>query len=133
MPTNVLIVEDEILTAMDIERVLETAGYNVVGLAADSREALSLAGKACLALIDLNLRDGLTGPSLARDLSERHGLPIIYVTANPSQIAEHAATAVGVVTKPFTDAAIIAAVELAAKAGRAGGATLNSRICAEAP
>jgi two-component system, response regulator PdtaR len=120
MSADVLIVEDEILLAMDIERVLQQAGFRVVGLAADSREALALAAKARVALIDLHLRDGLTGPKLARELAERHALPIIYVTANPSQIRERATTTVGVVTKPFSDTALLAAVKNAV--GHSGGA-----------
>lgn len=101
MPLNILIVEDEFLLAMDLERIVESAGFNVIGTAEDSRGALSLADKASLALVDLNLRDGLTGPQLAHELAGRHGVQIIYVTANPAQIGEVAPTAVGVLRKPF--------------------------------
>ena len=66
-----------------------------------------------VALVDLNLRDGLTGPSIARKLSEFFGTKIVYVTANPGQIGEPAPTAIGVVQKPFSQAAILAAIALA--------------------
>lgn len=113
MPPKILIVEDEFLLALDLERVLADAGFNVIGMAADAKEALALGAQACLALVDLNLRDGLTGPHVAQELAHRHGIPIIYVTANPAQIGQPAPTAVGVVAKPFSDRAILAAVQYA--------------------
>lgn len=113
--TTVLIVEDEILIAMEIERILEDAGYSVVAIAADQPEALSAAASAQLAFVDLNLRDGPTGPELALELSARYGVRIVYVTANPTQIGQPAATAIGCIRKPFTESAILAAAALAAE------------------
>lgn len=110
---TVLIVEDEILIALEIERILEDAGYSVVGIAADQREALSGAQKADLAFVDLNLRDGPTGPLLAREMAAKFGVRIVYVTANPNQIGEPAGTAIGCIRKPFTDRSILAAASLA--------------------
>jgi len=103
MPAKVVIIEDEVLLAMDIERVLEDAGFTVVGIAADRDEALELAPSAELALVDINLRDGLTGPGTAEELARRYGTRILYVTANPEQIVPRAKTAAGVVVKPFSD------------------------------
>ena len=107
MSSKVVIIEDEVLLALDIERVLEDGGYEVVGIAADRHEALVLGATADLALVDLNLRDGLTGPQTARDLAERFGTRIVYVTANPAQIKTPAPTAVGVMSKPFCDQALL--------------------------
>ncbi len=113
---SILIVEDEILVAMDIERILEDAGYRVVAIAADRKEAVSLADKAEVAFVDLNLRDGATGPDIARDLAAQFGIRIVYVTANPAQIGDPAPNAVGCIRKPFTESAILAAAALAAQA-----------------
>ena len=109
---SILIVEDEILVAMDLERILMDAGYTVAGIAADREEALAAAPVADLAFVDLNLRDGLTGPELARALADRHGTRVIYVTANPAQIDTPASLAIGIVRKPFSEHAIIAAAKL---------------------
>lgn len=111
--TSVLIVEDEIFIAMEIERILEEAGYHVVAIAADQPEALSNGGQAQLAFVDLNLRDGPTGPQIARELASQHGVRIVYVTANPAQIGEPAPDAIGFIRKPFTSDAILAAASLA--------------------
>ena len=110
---SVLIVEDEILVAMDLERILEDAGYQVAAIVADQKEAMSVGSKADLAFVDLNLRDGATGPDIARDLAKQFGVRIVYVTANPAQIGEPAENAVGCIRKPFNESAILAAAALA--------------------
>jgi len=114
IPKNaVLIVEDEILIALEIERILQDAGYEIVAIAPDRPSALSAGPAVRVAFVDLNLRDGPTGPDTARELAERFGVRIVYVTANPAQIGKEAPTAVGCVRKPFTDEAILAAAERA--------------------
>lgn len=115
--TSVLIVEDEIFVAMDIERILADAGYRVVAIAADRNEALSVAEDVEIAFVDVNLRDGPTGPQIARTLAEYHGVRIVYVTANPAQIGQPAALAVGCIRKPFDETAILAAAALASQRG----------------
>lgn len=111
MTSTVLIVEDEIFVATDIARILEDAGYSVAAIAADREQALEAGPKAQIALVDVNLRDGPTGPQIALDLSQKYGIKIFYVTANPTQIAPKADTAVGFIRKPFSDDAILAAVQ----------------------
>jgi CheY-like chemotaxis protein len=41
-PLRILIVEDEILIALELESLLQDLGHDVVGMAASSRDALSL-------------------------------------------------------------------------------------------
>jgi len=112
---SVLIVEDEIFIAMEIERILQDAGYTVVAIAADQSEALAAAAAADVAFVDLNLRDGPTGPGLAHELAQTFGVRIVYVTANPSQIERPAPTAVGYIRKPFSEEAIVMAAAIAAR------------------
>ena len=70
MTGAILIVEDEILVALEIESVLEELGYTVLGIAADLEGALAYAHHHIdLALVDLNLRDGLTGPEIGATLA----------------------------------------------------------------
>ena len=109
----ILIVEDEILVALQLEDILCDAGHSVVGIVPDQAALHALSDPPQVALVDLNLRDGLTGPLIARALAERFGTRIIYVTANPGQIGEPAPTAVGIVQKPFSSSAILAAIDRA--------------------
>lgn len=110
---NVVIVEDEFLVAYQLEDILTDGGYRVVATVPDLAAADAVCEQADLALVDLNLRDGPTGPAIARLLSERFGTRIVYVTANAGQICDPAATALGVVNKPFSCETIQAVVAFA--------------------
>lgn len=110
---KVLIVEDEFLVALQLEDILADGGHAVIGTVPDMASLASLGDVPDVALVDLNLRDGLTGPDIARDLAGRYGVRVIYVTANPGQIGMPARTAVGVVQKPFTRQAILSAISYA--------------------
>jgi DNA-binding response OmpR family regulator len=110
---NVLIVEDEFLVALQLEDILTDAGHTVVGIVPDQAAVQALAEPPEVALVDLNLRDGPSGPTIAWLLAEKYGTTIVYVTANPGQIGSPAPTAIGVVQKPFSEDAILAAVAVA--------------------
>ncbi|MCI4591460.1 response regulator [Sphingobium sp. BYY-5] len=114
MGKKILIVEDEIFVALEIEQIVEDAGFIVGAIAADRVAALAAAATCDIALVDLNLRDGPTGPQIGVELAERYGIRVIYVTANPKQIGEASVTALGVITKPFRAHSISAALRLAA-------------------
>ena len=113
MSAKVLIVEDEFLIALQLEAMLTSAGCRVVGILSDRQGLEDVADPPEVALVDLNLRDGATGCEIAQHLSHRFGTTIVYVTANPGQIAEAAPTAIGIVPKPFSQVAIETAVALA--------------------
>ena len=112
MPKTALIVEDEIFVALDLERILLDAGYRVCAIAPDSEAALAAAPQCDFALVDVNLRDGMTGPQIARRIAEEHGVKVVFVTANPGQIGDPC-PGLGYVRKPFSEAAILAAAKLA--------------------
>lgn len=114
MSKRVLIVEDEIFVALEIEYVVRAAGMDVSAIAADRASALAAANDCDIALVDLNLRDGATGPSIGETLASEHGVTVIYVTANPSQIGGASAVALGVITKPFREKTIRQALLAAA-------------------
>jgi two-component system, response regulator PdtaR len=100
---RVLVVEDEIFVAIEIEYLVSQLGLEPVGIAPDSRTAMELAAEADLALVDLNLRDGPTGPEIGRTLAENHGVTVLFVTANPSQLGEGIPGTLGVIPKPVSD------------------------------
>ena len=111
MTKTALIVEDEIFVALDLERILTDAGYGVVGIAADRESAIAAAPGCSFAFVDINLRDGPTGPEIARRMAADYGVKVVFVTANPAQIGD--ADCLGYIRKPFSDAAILAAAALA--------------------
>lgn len=110
-----MIVEDQALLAMELELVLGDSGYDVVGCAMDTASALAIAEreKPDLALIDMNLLDGMTGPEIARRMISEHAAAVIFLTANPEQIPDGFVGALGVVSKPFDESTILAVVAFA--------------------
>jgi DNA-binding NtrC family response regulator len=103
MSCKVLVVEDEIFVAVEIENVVAELGHHPVGIAADAKTALDLAHEAEVALVDLNLRDGPTGPAIGLTLAEKFGVTVVFMTANPSQLGDGVAGTVGVIGKPVMD------------------------------
>ncbi|MBA1155889.1 response regulator [Microvirga mediterraneensis] len=104
-PLRILIVEDEILIALELESLLQDLGHEVVGMAASSEEALSLGQKLRpdLAFVDVHLADGPTGVDVARSLSANHRVTVLFMTANAKRIPEDFAGARGVIAKPYTE------------------------------
>ena len=100
MSVKVLIVEDEFLVAVNLQALIEDLGYQTVGIAADTSSAFALAsGAPDVALVDLNLRDGPTGPQIGAALSKL-GVSVLYVTANPRMLGDGVPGTLGVMTKP---------------------------------
>jgi DNA-binding NarL/FixJ family response regulator len=114
MTKRVLIVEDEIFVALEIEHIVHATGLEVSAIAADRHDAMKAATESDIALVDVNLRDGPTGPEIGQLLAAIHGVRVIYVTANPAQIGRAASAALGVIAKPFRETTIREALRAAA-------------------
>lgn len=109
---NILIVEDELLLAMELEFVLQDLGHTVVGTATCSQEALKLAEdhKPDLALVDIHLRDGPTGVAVADQISASSATKVIFMSANVSRIPCNYAGAVGHIGKPYSENGVKSAI-----------------------
>jgi two-component system, response regulator PdtaR len=111
MTARILIVEDEMLVAIELEAIIEDLGYEAAGIAPDLATAEQYFDcKLDLALVDLNLRDGLTGPQIGERLCAS-GVPVIFITANPRQLGDGIAGTIGVITKPTDPATVEAALK----------------------
>ncbi|MBY5346031.1 response regulator [Rhizobium leguminosarum] len=113
---RLLIVEDEPGIALVIEDVAIDAGLEITGIAGNMSEALECGSEADIAIIDVRLGDGLTGPSIARALFSGFGLGVVYFTLNPGLVENPAGRAV--VTKPASPERIVDALSMAAKNAR---------------
>ena len=114
---RVLIVEDEILVAMELEETLNDLGHVVVGIAPDRRSFEAFASEDIdVALVDLNLRDGATGVDIGRALADRRAA-VIFITANPGMLREGVAGTIGVLPKPASRKAVADVVEYAGRRG----------------
>lgn len=103
MTCRILVVEDEIFVAAEIEHVIEDMGYVPVGIASEQQSALALAQQADVALVDLNLRDGATGITIGTILAQTHGVAVMFMTANPAQLGDGVPGTIGVLPKPVTE------------------------------
>ena len=116
---TVLIVEDEMLVAIDLEASLEEHGYRPVGIAADMSRAIELASvRPDVALVDCNLRDGPTGPLIGRMLGQTYGTTVIFLTANPAMLDDGIEGTLGVVSKPCAYDSVGKLVDFAVRARR---------------
>jgi CheY-like chemotaxis protein len=80
---RILIVEDEIIIARELEARLQGMEYEVVGIASSGREAIALAEEARpdLVLMDIVLKGDIDGIEAAEEIRRRLRLPVIFVSA----------------------------------------------------
>lgn len=80
---KILIVEDEVIVARNIEKRLISAGYKVAGIASSGEEAIELAAslKPDLVLMDIKLKGKMDGIDAANAIRNSCRLPIIYLTS----------------------------------------------------
>jgi CheY-like chemotaxis protein len=107
--TEILVIEDEPIIAMDVRRLVEACGHRVVGIAASEEQAVRLAAerKPGLILADINLGRGGDGSEAVRRIQQAMRVPVIFVTAYPERLL----TAEGVepafvISKPFEPLAL---------------------------
>ena len=81
---EVLVVEDEAVTALHIRQLLESLGYCVSGIAASGEQAISLLEqhRPDLVLMDITLAGELSGTETARIVWDRFRTPVVYLTAH---------------------------------------------------
>jgi CheY-like chemotaxis protein len=98
---RILVVEDEMLVAMNIEDMLLDLGHEVAGLASRLEPALSLAreGEFDLAMLDVNLAGQPSFP-VARILADR-GIPFLFATGYGVKGIAEEYRAYPVLQKPF--------------------------------
>ena len=86
--TNVLIIEDEPIIAMDLEALVTDLGHTVTDIARTHREALAVIAREepGLVLADIHLADGSSGLDAVNDILRDRDLPVIFITAYPEQL-----------------------------------------------
>ena len=109
---RVFVVEDEILLQMQLEVFLDEAGHLMVGSATSLAESLANAepSRPDLALVDIHLADGPTGVDVGRALAER-GIPVVFMTANARRIPADFSGAIGIISKPYSQAGVAEALK----------------------
>ena len=86
--TDVLIIEDEPLIAVDIEEIVVSLGHSPIGVARTRSEAVAMCkGQSPgLVLADIQLADGSSGIDAVNDLLKQFSAPVIFITAYPERL-----------------------------------------------
>jgi DNA-directed RNA polymerase specialized sigma24 family protein len=102
--TEVLIIEDEPLIAMDIEDMVTSLGHKVAGVARTHSEAIALFEKTApkMILADIQLADGSSGIDAVNEILKSTAIPVIFITAFPERLLTGTKPEPAfLVTKPF--------------------------------
>lgn len=102
--TDILIIEDEPIIAMDLEALAQELGHNVIDIARTRREAVEIVERRRpgLVLADIQLADGSSGLDAVNEILETFEVPVIFVTAYPERLLTGAKPEpTYLVTKPF--------------------------------
>jgi len=116
MVTDVLIIEDEPLIAMDIEDIVSRLGHRIIGVARTRKEAVQLAAaeQPGIILADIQLADGSSGIDAVNDLLAGAPIPVIFITAYPERLLTgNRPEPAFLITKPFAPEMVKAMVSQA--------------------
>lgn len=114
---RIIVAEDEAIIRMDLVEMLREAGYNVIGEAANGREAISLARhlKPDLAILDVKMPeiDGISAAELI--VSEKLAAVLMLTAFSQRELVERArdAGAMAYLVKPFSISDLTPAIEMA--------------------
>ncbi len=86
--TDVLIIEDEPIIAMDLEALVEALGHRVCHVARTHREALAAVRKTRpgMILADIQLADGSSGLEAVNEILTSFQVPVVFITAYPERL-----------------------------------------------
>ncbi len=115
---RILIVEDDLLIASEMEAALSDAGFQIAGTASTSREALQLARSQSptLVVMDIRLAGDRDGIDTALELFGSHGIRCIFASAYSDPEAQRRAAPaapLGWLQKPYTMSSLVAKVRAA--------------------
>jgi len=111
--TDVLIIEDEPLIALDLQRMLEGLGHRVTSIARTHDDAVEAAAsnKPGLVLADIRLADGSSGLEAVNDILSSFSVPVVFITAYPDKLMTGGRPEpTFLITKPFREDAVKAVV-----------------------
>ncbi|HSJ54436.1 MAG TPA: response regulator [Anaerolineae bacterium] len=117
--TRVIIADDESIIRMDLREMLTNLGYLVIGEVGDGRSAVNLARELRPDIVIMDIKfegEGFDGIDAARMLTEERIAPVLLLTAYSQRelvMRAREAGVVGYLVKPFREADLVPAVEVA--------------------
>jgi DNA-directed RNA polymerase specialized sigma24 family protein/CheY-like chemotaxis protein len=102
--TDVLIIEDEPMIALDLKDIMTSLGHTVTAVARTHSEAVAAiaARPVGLVLADIQLADGSSGIEAVNEILGISGVPIVFITAYPERLLTgQRPEPTFLITKPF--------------------------------
>lgn len=86
-PKKVLIVEDDMILSLLLERMSSKLGFDHIEKTTTGKKAISLAQEhePDIILMDIQLKDEIDGITAMHKIREFSEVPVIYITANSDQ------------------------------------------------
>ncbi|PKL73857.1 MAG: diguanylate cyclase [Methanobacteriales archaeon HGW-Methanobacteriales-2] len=114
---KILLVEDEMVEAMNLKRSLQAMGYDVMAIASYGEEAIEKANtlKPDIILMDILLKGKMDGITAAQAIS-KHEIPVIYISALPDDATVNRAlisAPYGYLVKPYDIRKLKISIEVA--------------------
>jgi PAS domain S-box-containing protein len=114
---RILIVEDESIVAMALQKTLQAFGYTVVGTAIKGTDAIRLAKQTWpdLILMDIRIQGPIDGIETADRINAFYDIPVIFLTAYSDDETLSRAIATrgyAFLTKPFNERELYSNIEM---------------------
>jgi DNA-binding NarL/FixJ family response regulator len=120
IPGRVFIVEDSFVVSLHLQKILSSAGHEIVGTASAGAEALEKIAKLKpgLVLLDVKLTDNVDGIQVGMIVKHQMNIPIAYVTVlddRDTLTRMLASEPDGYLSKPFEDIDLLRLVDYVLK------------------
>lgn len=117
-PSNILIVEDELLIAENLAMKLEKLDYNIANIVSSGKNAIKQVEKIIpdLILMDIAIKGDIDGIQTAEKIRLNYDIPIIFLTAYADDKTLERASQTGCygyILKPFKERELHAAIKMA--------------------
>lgn len=121
-PKKILVVEDEAVTAMDVQATLQRFGYDVPAVVSSGAATIAAASEVRpdLILMDITLQGALSGIEAADEIRRTLAVPVVFLTAHTApETMERAVRTLpfGYLPKPYTPSTLRGAIEVALRLG----------------
>jgi CheY-like chemotaxis protein/DNA-binding PadR family transcriptional regulator len=116
--SKILVVDDEAIIILQLEKRLSAMGYTIAGMAASGEDAVDMARRILpdLVLMDIVMPGKMNGIEAAKIITMELDIPVVFVTSYADDTIIEKAKSVrpyGYIVKPFNELEIKAAIEVA--------------------
>ena len=115
---NIIIVEDDEITALNLKLSLQKHGYNIVAVCDSQLEAKNKISmyNPDIVIVDISLQEGSDGIELAKTIRKKYNIPFIYLTSYSDEDIINKAKQTepyGYILKPFDPNSLHATIQMA--------------------